>query len=139
MLAGSLHRSVRRFGFADARLVTDWATIVGSEIAEVAVPVRLDRRGRRLTLHVRPAAALLLQHQEPQVLERINAFFGGTLVLRLHLVQTLAASRPEPPPVRRALDDADHAAIEAAVSAVGPPALRSALASLGRHVRADGR
>ncbi len=120
----------RRFGFADARLIAEWATVVGDEIASAALPVRIRRRERRLVVHVRPRAALLLQHQEPQLLERINAFFGDDVVWRLELIQ---APLPEPeataslPP----LDAARHAAIEAVVAGIEPPALRSALADLG--------
>lgn len=135
LLARLLDAPTRRFGFADTRLVADWPTIVGPEIAALALPVRIDRRGRRLVVHVRPAGALVLQHQEPQILERINAFFGSDVVWRLHLIQAPLPppepTAPPPPP----LDEATRAAIGAEVREVEPAGLRAALEALGVALR----
>ena len=135
LLAGLLDAPTRRQGFADHRLLTDWASIVGPELARDTLPIKLDRRARALTLKVRPTAALALQHEEPRVLERINAFFGTTVAHRLRLVQgplpLPAPKAPAPPP----LDEAERAAIEGAVEAVEPAGLRAALAELGSAVR----
>jgi hypothetical protein len=134
LLAAVLDAPTRRQGFADHRLLTDWASIVGADLARDTVPMKLDRRSRALTLKVRPTAALTVQHEEPRLLERINAFFGTTVAHKLRLVQgpvPLPAPRAPTPP----LDDADRAAIEAAVAAVEPAPLRAALAGLGGAVR----
>jgi len=138
LMAALLDAPTRRQGFADHRLLTDWASIVGPDLARDTVPMKLDRRSRALTLKVRPTAALAVQHEEPRLLERINAFFGTTVAHRLRLVQgavPLPAPKAPPPP----LDDADRAAIEAAVAAVEPAPLRAALAGLGGAVRRRGK
>ncbi|MFD1380680.1 DUF721 domain-containing protein [Fodinicurvata halophila] len=78
---------------AEASLILDWATIVGADLAAKAKPVRLsfpkrsERRGATLLLRVDSAYALDLQHQEPQVIERVNTHFGYSLVSRLRLEQ----------------------------------------------------
>lgn len=129
-----LDAPTRRFGFADARLVADWASIVGDEVAAVSQPLRIDRRSRKLVLRVRPAGALLLQHQEPQLLERINTHFGIDLVWRLELVQGPLPPRvalAAPPPLAA---EAERAIAQAVVD-IEPPALRRALADLGAAIK----
>ena len=92
-----------------------------------------------LTIHVGGAFALELQHSEPQLIERINDFFGYPAVARLRLIQ----APPAPPVKRRApravrpLAAAELGALAALVEAVRPPALRAALAELGRTVAAQ--
>jgi len=134
LLASVLDRPTRQQGFADARLVTDWATIAGADIARDSVPLKLDRRTRTLTLKVRPTAALVLQHSEP----RINTFFGATTALRLRLVQgpvaNMTAAEPPPP-----LDPTERAEIERRVAEIEPAALRAALVDLGVALRARRR
>jgi hypothetical protein len=134
LMAAILDAPTRRQGFTDHRLLTDWATIVGSDLARDTVPLKLDRRSRALTVKVRPTAALALQHEEPRVLERINAFFGTTVAHRLRLVQgplpPAVGDLPTPP-----LADDERAAVAAAVAAVHPAPLRAALAELGEAVR----
>jgi hypothetical protein len=134
LLGAVLDAPTRRQGFVDHRLVTDWATIVGPEMARDTLPLKLDRRSRTLTLKVRPTAALAVQHEEPRLLERIDAFFGRRVAHRLRLVQG-----PVPLPTPRApvpeLDPAERAAVDAAVAAVEPAPLRAALADLGAAVR----
>lgn len=122
--------ATRRQGFADSRLVTDWPAVVGAELAADTMPLKLDRRTRLLTLKVRPATALLVQHEEPRILERINAFFGTEVALRLRLVQgTLPRPATRPPPAP--LPAAELAAIDAAVAPVPAEELRAALRDLG--------
>lgn len=134
LMAAVLDAPTRRQGFADHRLLTDWATIVGPDLARDSVPMKLDRRARALTLKVRPTAALTVQHEEPRLLERINAFFGTTVAHKLRIVQgplpLPAPTVPTPP-----LDEAERVAVETAVAAIEPASLRAALAGLGMAVR----
>jgi hypothetical protein len=135
LMAAVLDAPTRRHGFADHRLLTDWATIVGPDLARDTVPMKLDRRTRALTLRVRPTAALALQHEEPRLLERINAFFGTTVAHRLRLVQAPVPLPPPPTPPTPPLSEAERRAIDTAVRAVEPAPLRAALAALGGAVR----
>ncbi len=111
-------KAFEMFGFSTATLLTDWATIIGSEIAGYAVPERIkwprsagesdgaetDTRGRSgatLVLRVDPARALDVEYKGQQILERINAYFGYRAVAELRLLQApLTASKVVPVPRR---------------------------------------
>ena len=133
--------AMRKRGFTEAALITRWADIVGPALATDAVPDRLAfPRGRNsgATLHVRIAgsAAVELQHLAPQIIERINMFFGYAAVSRLALVQGPVApppprsevQAPAPVPPGRA------AAIDHETADIADPDLRAAVAALGRAV-----
>ncbi|MEZ5934371.1 MAG: DciA family protein [Alphaproteobacteria bacterium] len=133
LLGRLLGSEAKRRGLAEARLLTDWASVIGESIAARCQPVSLSRHGV-LHLDVTGGAALELQHAELQVIERINVFFGRPTVTRLHLRQAPPKRRIlTPPPVPRPeLDPAEKAAIGRSVEGVGDPELRRALASLGQ-------
>ena len=76
----------RRGGGILVRLKADWAAIVGQDWAEVSWPTALGRDGV-LRLRATSGAALDLQHRAPLMIERINLFFGRSVVTRLALVQ----------------------------------------------------
>ena len=141
LLGRVLDPAARRRGRAEARLLTEWPAIVGPELAARSQPVRLthrpDRRGGVLSLHVAGAAALELQHSEPQVLERINGFFGYPAVARLHLIQAplRRVGEPPAPAPRPRLSGAEESAIAATVEVIADPGLQAALAALGRTLK----
>ena len=69
--------ALRKRGFAQAKLITDWPAIVGEELARETVPQKLAfPRGSKTdaVLHLRVASgfALELQHIAPQIIDRIN-------------------------------------------------------------------
>lgn len=98
-------QSLGKQGFAAASVITDWALIVGKELADVTLPQRIAFPvGKRShgTLHLRVAGAMALdvQHRSPQILARINGYFGYAAVTHLKLSQGAIArpaetSRPE--------------------------------------------
>lgn len=117
-------RAFEKFGFSAATLLTDWATIVGVELARFTEPQRLKwprtasgdasepeqgRPAATLVLGVDPSRALDLQYRARQIAERINAYFGYRAVVDIRLVQvpdlaernnaraTLAISTPAKP------------------------------------------
>jgi hypothetical protein len=141
LLGRVLDPAARRRGLAEAKLLSEWPAIVGPRLAARSQPVRLtrrpDRAGGVLSLHVGGAAALELQHSEPQVLERINGFFGYPAVARLHLIQAPPARAIEPPvaPEPPGLTSAEEGEVAAVVRPVSDPALQAALARLGRTLK----
>lgn len=138
MLTRVLDPATRRRGIASAGLLTDWPAIIGPNLAARCQPIKLgrDRGAGVLHLRVGSGSALELQHSEPQLLERINDYFGFPAVARFRLVQAPlpAAKRPRAP-AARALSADEIAAIETGVAAVADEPLRAALAGLGRAVR----
>lgn len=132
-------QSLGKQGFAAASVITDWALIVGKELADVTLPQRIAFPvGKRShgTLHLRVAGAMALdvQHRSPQILARINGYFGYAAVAHLRLSQgaiarPAAASRPEGSqvPTKGAEASPDAA----------PPDVAAALERLGAAIAAD--
>lgn len=80
----------KKRGFAEAGILTDWPAIVGEHLARHTMPEKIAfARGARSagTLHVVTESAFApeLQHLEPQVLERINGYFGYFAVGKLRI------------------------------------------------------
>ena len=141
LLTRVLEPAARRRGLAEAKLLAEWPTIVGHGLAARCHPIRLtqtpDRPGGILLLHVAGGAALELQHSEPQILERINGFFGYPAVSRLRLIQAALPRREmrAAPPVERSTSDGEDIEIARAVRDIRDPDLRAALRSLGQTLR----
>ena len=127
-----------RRGFATARLAIDWPDIVGPALADNTLPEKLtgtDRpEGGVLTIKVRPAAALEVQHLTPQLIERINQIFGFRAVGRLRLLQGVVPPRLKPKPPPKPLTPEESVLLEAKLSGVADTELNAALASLGRSL-----
>lgn len=131
---------------AEASLILDWTTIVGAELAGKAKPVRLsfpkraERRGATLLLRVDAAHALDLQHQEPQVIERVNTHFGYSLVNRLRLEQApIREARKGPrsaPKLPPSLPPNERERLERQLVEIDNSELRSALQHLAEAVEA---
>jgi len=139
LLGPLTRRALGKHGFASASLISDWATIIGDDLATSCQPIKLafapgKRDGGTLHLRVSGGAALEIQHVTPQIIERINGHLGYHAVARLKLVQgpvarRTAPRRPRPaprepiePPHWDGLDDIDD------------PALRESLERLGTAI-----
>ena len=109
---------------AAAQVLADWPAIIGPALAAVTEPRRLT--AGTLTLACSGPMALELQHLSDQVLQRVNAYLGKPLVLRLRFVQAPPPTRPRPVKPRRVQP------VE--VPGLPPGPLRDALAALGQAV-----
>jgi len=132
----------RRFGFVQSSVVTRWPEIVGPRHAKVCAPESIrfppgEKSEGILQLVVVPAHAPLIQHVIPEIIERVNRFFGYNAVARAKIrqgaVQAPAASgqktaapslRPVPLELGESLRD------------IGDPELRAVLESLARSMGA---
>ncbi len=85
----------RRRSPATATLLADWPVIVGPAIAAQTEPRRLS--AGQLTIACAGPVAMELQHLAPQLIERINAHAGQTLVERIRFTQSALNPRPTPP------------------------------------------
>jgi hypothetical protein len=116
------------------RLKAEWATIAGPEWGNMTWPTALSRDGV-LKLRAVPGAALELQHRAPLLIERINIFFGRSIITRLAIVQGLLPLAP--PPNRllpRPLTPDEMRALDEQLREIADPELRNALARLGQAV-----
>ncbi|GGC25028.1 hypothetical protein GCM10011371_10810 [Novosphingobium marinum] len=135
----------RRFGFVQSSVVTRWPEIVGREHARVCVPESIrfppgEKSEGILQLVVLPAHAPLIQHVVPEIVERVNRFFGYNAVARVKLRQGQVKAPPAeekraaPPslkPVPVELGDS--------LRDIGDPELRAVLESLARSMGSKGQ
>lgn len=148
-------QAFQAYGFPAAALVTDWAAIVGADLARITEPERLrwpprqtsakdELDGRRqaggpngegatFVLKVDSTRALEVQFKTAQIMERINTYFGYRAVTGIRIVQQAERLTVEPenkrrPAVSLPVQDDRLQTIEDAP-------LREALARLAQGVR----
>lgn len=119
-----------------AQVMAEWENLVGPGLAARATPRALDRG--TLTIACAGPVAMELAHLGPQLLERINGRLGQAMVQRLRFVQRRPMGGPTPAPTRPRTEPALPPRIQAALEEVADPALRDALAKLGRGVYRGG-
>jgi hypothetical protein len=133
-------------GFANGDLVASWPEIVGQAFAGWTEPERIAwPRGEAgkapppgvLHLRVDGPRAVYVQHELPQIIERINAFLGYAAVGQVRIVQKPVLRRQKPArPGPRPLTPAGEAELAATLGEVAGDRLRGALDRLGRAVLA---
>lgn len=149
----TLRSAAGRRGIAEARLITHWPEIAGEALAAASRPVRVKpprgvSLGGVLVLAVDGARASEIEHAIPQVIEKVNAFYGYGAVTEVKLTQSVGSAsslslkpkrpraiRPEELPKER------RAQLTAMTKPIESDALRDALQRLGANVlaREDGR
>ncbi len=132
----------KKSGYSGGELATHWADIVGERLAKLSYPTKLSHArnpqisGGNLTVRVAGAVALEIEHTAPQIIERINRYFGYPAVGRLKIEQG-----PLPLPKRiekkalRPLSDSEEKAVKEVASGVENPDLKARLEKLGRLVK----
>lgn len=96
----------RRFGFVQSSVVTRWAEIVGDRYAAVSEPESIrfpvgKKAEGTLNLVVMSGHAPMMQHVVPDIIERVNRFFGYGAISRVAIRQGMVSqSEPlnRPPP-----------------------------------------
>ncbi len=130
----------RRFGFVQSSIVSRWAEIVGEKLAGASQPesIRFPHGKKQdgvLTLVARGAHAPMLQHITPEIMERVNRFFGYAAVARVTIRQgEIAAKEPRraPPSLRPLPADMGDG-----LKTIADPELRAVLESLAAGVAAS--
>lgn len=130
----------RRFGFVQSSVVTRWPEIVGETHAKVCAPEAIrfppgEKSEGILQLVVVPAHAPLIQHVIPEIMERVNRFFGYRAVSRVKLRQGPVkldrdTERPSSPPSLKPIP----MELGDSLRDIGDPELRAVLESLARSV-----
>ena len=132
----------RKFGFVQSSVVTRWPEIVGERHARACAPESIrfpigEKRDGILQLVVKPAFAPQIQHSIPEIVERVNRFFGYAAVAKVKLrqgevqaapavAQTSRAAPPSLKPIPFELGDS--------LRDIGDPELRTVLESLARSL-----
>ena len=130
----------RKFGFVQSSVVTRWPEIVGERHARVCMPEAIrfppgEKSDGILQLLVVPAHAPLISHVIPEIIERVNRFFGYNAVSRVKLRQgavqpPAAKERPTAPPSLRPIPFE----LGDSLRDIGDPELRTVLESLARSL-----
>lgn len=130
----------RRFGFVQSSVVTRWPEIVGPQHARICSPEAIrfppgEKAEGILELVVVPAHAPLIQQVIPEIIERVNRFFGYRAVARVKLRQGMvtppADGRPaKPPPSLKPIP----LELGDSLRDIGDPELRTVLESLARSL-----
>ncbi|PKP78145.1 MAG: DUF721 domain-containing protein [Alphaproteobacteria bacterium HGW-Alphaproteobacteria-3] len=135
-------------GFQEAHVLAHWPEIVGQGLAEFSAPEKLvfprgsgddggkgRRSGATLTIRVDGPVAVEIRHLEPQIIERINSYYGYGAVARLKLIQGPLPQKPRPRFRRiRPLRPEERAALVQGLEKIEEPALKEALERLGERV-----
>ena len=131
-------KAFERFGFPAAAILTDWAGIVGPDLASYTRPEKLkwprnnapdgedgetepaggQAAGATLVLRVDGPRAIEIQYRGPQLLERINAYFGFRAITELRILQA-PVTRPAARPARPAVHPRPPAATARPREAIG--------------------
>lgn len=141
LVAGQVRHAAEGRGFAVARLLTNWAEIVGPETASRARPVKISHArggfGATLTLLTTGPYAPLINMQLPTIREKVNACYGYNAISRITLTQTAPTGFAEgqaqfdpAPRVQVQPDPETRRAAEALASDISDPALQAALTRL---------
>lgn len=127
-------------GLAQGDIVFRWREIVGPEMAAFCYPVKLTQeRGAQsgtLMVRVAGAAALEFEYLSPQIIERINTFYGWPAVGRIKIEQgPLPREKHKREKRLRALSDSEEKDLEHSLSSVRHSRLKDQLAELGRLIK----
>jgi hypothetical protein len=121
-VARMLDPVARARGFATTALLSEWPAVVGADLARFTMPDKViwprrfaDREapgtksawraeGATLVLKVDGPRAIEVQHRAPQILERVNAYFGYGAIAQLRFLQapvrrTALKQLAAPPPL----------------------------------------
>lgn len=144
-LSGWLHYPLKKVqqkrGFAESRLLTDWAQIVGPTLSHFCAPQKLsfpkDQQGATLHVLCEAGWATELQFQQEVLCEKIATFFGYRAVGAIRIHQGVLPPRATTPvaTVPHNLDNASET-LKSAVSNVQDDALKDALLRLGLTLEA---
>jgi hypothetical protein len=152
-LTGLTQQAFAKYGFTSANLITDWAVIVGPEIAAYSQPERLKwprvadphgeltdgdsrRQGATLVLRVEGSRAIDLQHRSRQLIERVNSYFGYRAVAELRFVQAPLAGRSVAPRALSPTADSVPREVSPELASINDDGLKLALSRLQSGVRA---
>lgn len=131
----------RKFGFVQHSIVSRWSEIVGERYARVSMPESIRfPQGKRadgvLHLIVSGAHAPMMQHITPEIMERVNRFFGYPAIARIAIrhgdVRRGAPAAP-PPPQPEPLPES----LGQGLRGIADPELRAVLEALAAGVAAN--
>lgn len=142
-LAPVLKTLEARFGQGPGQLQMRWKEIVGETLARHTEPVKLVKgRGNApgvLELRVAGPAAAIVQHQAPEILQRVSLLLGEGSIGKLRIIQGPVRAHAGKPQAKRRrmrgpLDAAAEKALAEGLEKQPDGPLKQALTTLGREI-----
>lgn len=132
----------RRYGFVQSSVVTRWPEIVGLDHARVCAPEQIrfppgEKSDGIMQLVVLAGHAPLIQHVIPEIIERVNRFFGYRAVSKVRLRQGAVKSPPAQGPKAAPVLKPIPMELGESLRDIGDPELRTVLESLARSLGAQ--
>lgn len=151
LVQSQIRRASETRGFAESRLLTHWAEIVGETVSNMAIPVKISYAqggfGATLTVLTTGANAPMLQADLPRIKDKVNACYGYAAIARIRITQTAptgfaegqVAFKPAPKAKPTVPDPKLAAAARDVAAKVTDDSLRQALEALGQNVLSRGK
>lgn len=135
----------KRAGVSTA-LITAWGEIVGHDLAEMSMPVkvrwpvRIDEddafQPGTLLVAAEGMAALHLQHQTGEVIDRVNSFMGYRAIARIKLTQK-PVEKKKPKKRLKPITEGEKRKINRLADGIEDEALKESLKRFGQSVIRD--
>jgi len=144
-------KAYARHGPAWAGLLSNWQTIAGSPLSDICAPEKISWPGQQrgqaetrskhqkiggtLVIKVAFGRALEIQHITPQIIDRINAYYGYQAIAQVKIIQgkiekSETSQKTSLPP----LDQATNSQLNARMAKIGDDSLKDALRNLAKGV-----
>ncbi|MDZ7823287.1 MAG: DciA family protein [Ahrensia sp.] len=127
-------------------LINAWSEIVGADIGAQSMPVKVRWPARSddtqsfepgvLMIAAEGAAALYVQHQTAQIIERVNGFLGYHAVARIKITQK-PIEKPRTQKRLRPLTESQKRALNNVAATIDDEALKASLKRFGENVMRD--
>lgn len=145
LVGRELKTPAEKRGFAETKLLTHWAEIVGPDIADMAVPVKVKFGrgfGGTLVLLTTGSKAPMLEMSREAIITRVNACYGYSAIKDVQVTQTASTGFAEgqvaftvpKPKAKPAPDPARLERATAGLTEIEDPALREALRKLAGNI-----
>jgi len=140
-----------RHGAAWAGLLSNWQTIIGQPLSDICLPEKISwprqqsgqsetrsrhqKIGGTLVMKVAYGRALEIQHTTPQIIDRINAYYGYQAISQIKIIQ---GNIPKPEisrkPALPPLDETVAGQLDAQMADIDNDDLQDALRTLAKGV-----
>ena len=128
-------KTTRQQGFITASILLDWPTIVGAAFAELCQPLKISfppNKKREGRLHVMTSSAFAVQisYLEPQIIEKINSYFGYKAVQKL-LIRNGEMPKKISSKKEYVITDHDRQTVEQPIATIDDPEIKQRLLAIG--------
>ena len=129
----------RKFGFVQSSVVSRWDEIVGARYAAVSAPEAIrfpmgKKSDGTLELTVEGAHATMIQHVLPEIMDRVNRFFGYGAVARVKVRQGPVSKPKSRPAVAAPMLKPVPMELGESLREIGDPELFAVLESLAKSL-----